>query len=79
MTNGCPIYSKAADIAQAKMCAYILCLIMYIHTGNLYCDAEATVHISILLTKKQIISIQTQHPQLGFTFIISLEVVLLME
>ena len=32
----------------------------------------------ILLTKKLIISIQTQHPQYGFKFIISLRVVLIM-
>ena len=52
--------------------------IMHNHTGNVYYDAVMTVHVSIFLTKKQIISIHTQHPQLGFTFITSLRVVLLM-
>ena len=59
-------------------CVHILGLIVHCHTGNVSCGAVLTVHVSIFLTNKQIISIQTQHPQYGFTFIISLCVVLLM-
>ena len=58
-------------------CVHILSLIMNGHTGNMYCDVVLTVHVSILLTKKQTISIQKQHPQLGFTFITALQVVVL--
>ena len=39
---------------------------MHIHTGTMYCDAVLTAHVSIFLTKKNIISIQTEHPQNGF-------------
>ena len=52
--------------------------ILHFHTGNVYCGAVPNFHVSILLTKKQIISVQKQHPQLGFTFITSLGVVLIM-
>ena len=57
---------------------HILSLIMHFHTGNVYCGAVPNVHLSIFLIKKQIISIQKQQPQLGFTFITSLGVVLIM-
>ena len=43
-------------------------MIMHCNTGNMYFNAVLTVHVSIFLTKKQIISIQTQHPQYGFTW-----------
>ena len=65
-------------IWQRLQCVHIFSLIMYCHNGNFYCDYVLTVHVSVLLTKKQIIIIQTQHPQYGFKFIISLCVVLLM-
>ena len=41
-------------IWQMLKCVHILVLIMYFHTGNVYCGAVLNVHISILLTKKQI-------------------------
>ena len=50
-------------------CAYILILIIHFHTWNVYLGAVTIVHVSIFLTKKHIIRIQTQHPQYGFTFI----------
>ena len=65
-------------IWQRLQCVHILSLIMHCHTGNLYFDAVLTVHVSIFLTKKHIIGIQTQPPQCGFTFITPLRVVLLM-
>ena len=65
-------------IYQRLKCAYILGLIMYFHTGNVYCGTVLTVHLSINLTKIQLNNMTKQHPKLGFTFIISLEVVLLM-
>ena len=58
--------------------AHILSLSMHFHTENVYCGAVLTVLVSIFLTKKQLKSMKKQHPQLGFTFITSLDVVLLM-
>ena len=51
---------------------------MHFHTVNVYYDAVMTVHVPIFLTNKQIMSIQTQNPQLVFTFITSFYVVLIM-
>ena len=65
-------------ICKRLLCAHIFSMIMHFHTGNVYCGAVPNIHVSIFLTKKQIIRIQTQHPQYGFTFITSLDVVLLM-
>ena len=59
-------------------CVHILSMIIHYHTGNVYCGAVLNVHVSIFLTKKQIISVQKQQPQLGFTFITSFDVVMLM-
>ena len=64
-------------ICQIQQCALILILIIHFHTGKVYCGAVLTVHVLILLTKKQIIIIHIQHPQLGFKFITSLCVILL--
>ena len=58
--------------------AHILILIMHFHTGNVYCGAVPNGHVSIFITKKHIIIIQKRHPQLGFTIITSLDVVLCM-
>ena len=77
MPHGRHIYAKAYDMERLK-CVHILSMIMHFHTGKLYCNAVLNVHVSILLTKKHIISFHAQHPQLGFTFITSLRVVLLM-
>ena len=58
--------------------AHVLILIMHSHTGNVYCGDVPTVHVLIFLTKKQIKNTKKQNPQLGFTFITSLDVVLTM-
>ena len=58
--------------------AHILSLIMHFHTKNVYCGAVPNVHVSIFLAKKQIKSMKKKHPQLGFIFITSLDIVLLM-
>ena len=65
-------------IRKRKQCAHILSLIMHFHTVNVYYGAVPNLDVSIFLTKKQIISIHKQHPQYGFKFITSLDVVLLM-
>ena len=65
-------------IRKRLQCVQILSLIMHFHNGNMYFNDEINVHVSIFLTKKQTISIKTQHPQYDFTFITSLCVVLLM-
>ena len=65
-------------IWQRLKCVYILSLIMQYHTINVHCNTVLTIHVSIFLTKKQIINIQTQHPQYGFTFITYLRILLLM-
>ena len=65
-------------IYQSLQCVHILSMIMYFHTGNAYYDAVITVHVSIFLTKKHIISIQKEYHYYSFTFITSLYVVLLM-
>ena len=77
MTHGRHIYAKASAMAQDTMCAYPKSD-HALHNGNVYCGVVLTVHKSIFLTKKQIKSTNKQHPQLGFTFITSLDVVLLM-
>ena len=64
-------------IWQMQQCALILILIMHFHAGNVYYGAVPTVHVLISLTNKKI-KMNIKHPQLGFTFITSLDVVLLM-
>ena len=63
---------------QMQQFAHILSLIMHFHTGNVYYDAVPTVRVLFFLTKKQRKNMNKQHPQLGFTFITSLDVVLIM-
>ena len=65
-------------IWQMLQCELILSLIMLFHNGNVYYGSVLNVHVLIFLTKKQIKKMNNQHPQLGFTFIALLEVVLLM-
>ena len=65
-------------IRKMLKCAHILSLSMHFHTENVYCDAVLTVLVSIFLTKKQLKNMKKQHPQLGFTFITSSDVVLFM-
>ena len=72
------IFMPKHQIWQMLKCAHILSLSMHFHAGNLYCGAVLTVLVSIFLTNKQLKSMKKQHPLLGFTFITSLDVVLLM-
>ena len=72
------IFMQTHQIWKMLQCAHILSLIIFFHTGNVYCGAVLTVHESILLTKKQLKNMMKEHPQLGFTFTTSLDVVLLM-
>ena len=65
-------------IFQMQKCALIHILIMHYHTGNVYCGAVPTVLVLISLTNKKLKNMKKKHPQLGFTFITSLDVVLLM-
>ena len=71
------IFMPKHQIWQMKQCALILILIMNFHTGNMYCGSVPTVLALIFLTKKELKKVRKQHPQLGFTFITSLNVVLL--
>ena len=71
------IFMPKHQIWQMLQCAHILSLSMHFHTENVYCGAVLTVLVSIFLTKKQIKKIKKQHPQSGFTFITSLNVLLL--
>ena len=71
------IFIPKHHIWQMQHCAHILSLGMHFHTGNVYCSAVLTVHVSIFLTNKQLKNMKNQHPQLGFTFTTSLHVVLL--
>ena len=40
------------QIWKMLQCAHILNLSIHFHTGNVYCDAVMTVHVSIFLIKK---------------------------
>ena len=75
---GHQIYAKVYDMEKATMGAYPKSDNALPHRKCVLQCCYINVHVSILLTKKQIISIQTQHPQYGFTFITSLHVVLIM-
>ena len=72
------IFMPKYQIWKMRQCALILVLIIHSHTENVDCGAVLTVHVLIFLTMKQIKNMKKQHPQLGFTFITSLHVVLLM-
>ena len=72
------IFMPKYQIWKMLQCAHIISLSMHCHTGNVYYGAVLTVHVSIFLTKKQLKHMTKQHPQLGFTFTTSLDVVLLM-
>ena len=61
-----------------QQCALILILIIHFHTGDVCCGAVPNALVSIFLTTKQLKNMKKQHPQLGFTFITSLDVLLLM-
>ena len=72
------IFMPQHQIWQMLQCAHILSLSIHFHTGNVYFGAVLTVLVSIFLTKKQLRNMTKLHPQLGFTFTTSLDVVLLM-
>ena len=72
------IFMPKHMIGKMVQCAYILSLIMYFHTGNVYCGAVMTVLVLIFLTKKQLKNMTKQHPQFGFTFTPPLDGVMLM-
>ena len=65
-------------IWQMLQCAHILSQSIHFHTGNVYCGAVLNVLVSIFLTKKQLKNMKKLHPQLGFTFITSSDVVIFM-
>ena len=70
------IFMPQHQIWKMRHGAHILNLSMHFHTGTVYCDAVLTVLVSIFLTKKQLKKMTKQHPQLGFIFITSSDVVL---
>ena len=72
------IFMPKHQVWQMLQCAHILSLIMHFHTGKVYFGALMTVLVSIFLNKKQLKIMKKLHPQLGFTFITLLDVVLLM-
>ena len=72
------IFMPTHLIWQILQFAHIRILIMHFQTGHFYCGAVTTIHVSIFLANKQIKSTKRQKPRLGFTFITSLDVVLLM-
>ena len=72
------IFMPKHQILQMLQCAHILNLSMHCHTVNMYYVDVMTVLVSIFLTKKQLKKMTKLHPQLGFTFTTSLDVVLLM-
>ena len=81
MPHGRHIYAKFMPkhlIWKMQQCALIHILIMHFHIRNVYCNAVPTVLVLIFLTNKKNKKMKKQHPQLGFTFITSLDVVLLM-
>ena len=72
------IFMPKHQIWKILQCAHILSLSIHFHTGNLYCDSVLNFLVSIFLTNKQLKNMKKQHPQLGFTFITSSEVVIFM-
>ena len=48
------IFISTHLIWQMLQCAHIISLIMHLRTENVYCSAVPTIHLLILLTKKQI-------------------------
>ena len=77
MPHGRHIYAKASDMANATMCAYPHSDHALPH-WKCVLDAVLNVHISIFLNKKERKKKNKQQPQLSFTFITSLDVVILM-
>ena len=46
------IFMPKHMILQRLKCAHNLSLIIHFHTGNLYCGAVTSVHVSIFLNEK---------------------------
>ena len=78
MPHGIHIYAKESDMENATMCAYPHSDHALPHWKYVLHVVVINVHVSIFLTKKQMKNMKKQHPQLGFTFITPLHVVLLM-
>ena len=77
MPHGCHIYAKASDMANATMCTYPQsdhALPHWRFVLRCYSDCPF-IDIPDQETTK---NMKKQHPQLGFTFTTSLDVVLLM-
>ena len=60
------IFMPKHQIWQMLQCAHILSLIMYFHTGNVYCGAVLNVLVSILLTNKQLKKHEETTPSIRF-------------
>ena len=77
MPHGRQIYSKAFDIGNATMCTYHHSDHALPHWKFVlrFCSECPYINLPVQETNK---NIKKQHPQLGFTFITSLEVVLTM-
>ena len=77
MPHGCHIFSKGADMSQATMCTYPQSDHALTHWKYVFrcCANCPCMNFPGQETTKKM---NKQHPQLGFTFIISLNVVLLM-
>ena len=77
MPHGRHIYAKAYDMEQATMCAYPQSDHALPHWEFILWCCAGCPHIN-LPDQEQIKNMKKQHPQLGFTFITSLHVVLIM-
>ena len=64
------IFMPKHMIWQRQQCVHIRSEIIHYHTGNVYYYVVPNVHVLILLTKKQMISIPTQLLQFVFKFIV---------
>ena len=60
------IFMPQHQIWKMLHCAHILNLSIHFHTGNVYCDAVMTVHVSIFLTKKQLKKHEEKTPSIRF-------------
>ena len=77
MPHGRHIYAKSSDMANAKMCTYPQSDYALPHCKCVLrcCDDCPCINIPNQETTK---NMKKQHPQLGFTYTTSLDVVLLM-
>ena len=77
MPHGRHIYAKESDMSKATICTYLQSDHSLPHCKCVLrcCSDFPCINI---FTKKQIKNMKKQHPQFGFTFITSLDVVLLM-